>query len=108
MTHVPVCSSSPVYLEDDGTLVYDKVLTSYLGVQHVFLYITLVDDNQSFKNGDWILEKGFIVNEYPDYLTDLDECKLIIASNDTNIGVDEISDELILEYCKNYNKKLNL
>jgi hypothetical protein len=29
--------------------------------------------------GKYHLEKGFIINQFPDYLTDLSECKLIIA-----------------------------
>ena len=46
-------------------------------------YILVVDDSEikdvrPYK-GKWHLEKGYILNKFPDYLTDLSECKLVIA-----------------------------
>ena len=31
--------------------------------------------------GKWHLEKGYIINKFPDYLTDLSECELIVAAS---------------------------
>ena len=31
--------------------------------------------------GKWHLEKGVIINKFPDYLTDLSECELIVAAS---------------------------
>ena len=31
--------------------------------------------------GKWQVEKGYILNQFPTYLTDLSECKLVIATN---------------------------
>jgi hypothetical protein len=31
--------------------------------------------------GKWHLEKGLIINKFPTYLTDLSECKIIIAAS---------------------------
>ena len=46
-------------------------------------YLLVVDDSEikdvrPYK-GKWQLEKGYILNKFPDYLTDLSECKLVIA-----------------------------
>lgn len=42
-------------------------------------YLLLIDEEAEIKIGDYILEKESIINIFPDYLTDLDECKKIIA-----------------------------
>ena len=31
--------------------------------------------------GKWHLEKGMIINKFPDYLTDLSDCELIVAAS---------------------------
>jgi adenylate cyclase len=41
---------------------------------------TQIKDVRPFK-GKWHLEKGLIINKFPDYLTDLSDCKLIIAAS---------------------------
>lgn len=47
---------------DTPIIVSDKEITDVRGVK-----------------GKWHIEKGYIINQFPDYLTDLSECKLIIA-----------------------------
>jgi hypothetical protein len=37
-----------------------------------------IKDVRPYK-GKYHLEKGYIINQFPDYLTDLSDCKLIIA-----------------------------
>jgi hypothetical protein len=37
-----------------------------------------INDVRPYK-GKYHLEKGYIINQFPDYLTDLSDCKLIIA-----------------------------
>lgn len=43
--------------------------------------ILLVDKNQKLSKGDWHIEKNQIINQFPDYLTDIDDCVKIIASS---------------------------
>lgn len=81
-------------------------------------YLLVVDDSQ-IKDvkpliGKWHLEKGYILNKFPTYLTDLIDCKLVIAHlplNNSSIleGVDlltplEIDEDFnpIGEYTKEY------
>lgn len=42
-------------------------------------YLLLIDEEAEIKRGDYLLEKESIINVFPDYLTDLDECDKIIA-----------------------------
>lgn len=42
-------------------------------------YLLLIDEEAEIKKGDYILEKESIINIFPDYLTDLNECSKIIA-----------------------------
>lgn len=42
-------------------------------------YLLLIEEVAEIKKGDYILEKESIINIFPDYLTDLDECSKIIA-----------------------------
>lgn len=43
--------------------------------------------------GKWHLEKGLIINKFPTYLTDLSECKLIIAAS-PELNLDGIPNSL--------------
>jgi hypothetical protein len=55
-------------------------------------------------NGKWQLEKGQILNKFPDYLTDLSECKLVILTTDKDLikdGVQAIDDEFLEWFIKN-------
>lgn len=44
--------------------------------------------------GKWQVEKGYILNQFPTYLTDLSECKLVIATNNPNIDIPQVVDEV--------------
>jgi hypothetical protein len=72
--------------------------------QHI--YIT---NNEEIKDvrqhlGEWQLEKGQILNKFPNYLTDLSECKLVIMTTDPDLiadGVQAIDDEFLEWFVKN-------
>lgn len=51
-----------------------------LNTEHYFLVVSYeeIKDVRLFK-GKWYLEKGKILNVFPNYLTDLSECKLVLA-----------------------------
>ena len=52
----------------------------------------------------WHLEKEQILNKFPDYLTDLSECKLIILTTDQDLikdGVQAIDNDFLEWYVKN-------
>lgn len=56
--------------------------------------------------GKWHLEKENMLNKFPNYLTDLSECKLIILTTDQDLineGVQPISDEFLEWFVKNPN-----
>ena len=44
-------------------------------------------------NGEWQIEKGYILNKLPTYLTDLSECRLVIVTNNLNIDIPQILEE---------------
>jgi hypothetical protein len=51
-------------------------------------YGVLVDEKAKIKEGDWILEKGLIINQFPNYLTDLSECnKILFAEKELGLDV---------------------
>jgi hypothetical protein len=54
--------------------------STHLKNQHLYL---LSDDE--IKEGDWFLEKGLRISIFPNYLTDTNECKKIIATTDKNL-----------------------
>ena len=56
--------------------------------------------------GKWHLEKENILNKFPDYLTDLSECKLVIMTTDQDLikdGVQEIDAEFLEWFVNNPN-----
>jgi len=70
------------------------------------IYITSDEEIKDVRlhNGKWHLEKGNILNKFPDYLTDLSECKLVIMTTDQDLiedGVQAISDEFLEWFVKN-------
>jgi len=72
--------------------------------QHI--YITSDEDIKDVRphKGKWQLEKGQILNKFPDYLTDLSECKLVIMTTDQDLiadGVQAIDDEFLNWFVKN-------
>lgn len=53
---------------------------------------TVVKDVRSFI-GKWHLEKGQIINKFPTYLTDLGECKIILAASE-ELNLDGVPTDL--------------
>lgn len=52
----------------------------------------IINDVRPFM-GRWQIEKGYILNKFPTYLTDLSECRLVIATNNSNIDLPQVVDE---------------
>jgi hypothetical protein len=72
------------------------------------LFITSDEEIKDVRphKGKWQLEKGEILNKFPNYLTDLSECKLVIMTTDQDLikdGVQEIDDEFLKWFVKNPN-----
>ena len=89
--------ASNLHLEE-GQLISPK------NYQHI--YITSDEEIKDVRpqNGKWQLEKGQILNKFPDYLTDLSECKLVIMTTDQDLindGVQAIDNEFLEWFVKN-------
>jgi hypothetical protein len=58
------------------------------------IYITSDEEIRDLRphKGKWHLEKEQILNKFPNYLTDLSECKLIILTTDPNLIADGIEE----------------
>ena len=70
------------------------------------IYITSDEEIKDVRphKGKWQLEKEQILNKFPNYLTDLSECKLVIMTTDPDLiadGVQSISDEFLEWFVKN-------
>ena len=68
--------------------------------EYVNVYITSDEEIKDVRphKGKWHLEKENILNKFPDYLTDLSECKLVIMTTDDDLindGVQAIDDEFL-------------
>jgi len=75
-------------------------------VLHQYLYITSDEEIKDVRphKGKWQLEKGQILNKFPNYLTDLSECKLVIMTTDPELiadGVQPIDNEFLEWFVKN-------
>lgn len=90
----------------------ELVLSKYMEVNEGFtefnqhIYITSDEEIKDVRPyvGNWHLEKGNVLNKFPDYLTDLSECKLVILTTDPDLikdGVQTIDDEFLQWYVKN-------
>ena len=80
-----------------------KVRTNHEGFH---IYITSDEEIKDVRphKDKWQLEKGSILNKFPDYLTDLSECKLVIMTTDPDLiadGVQAIDDEFLNWFVKN-------
>ena len=70
------------------------------------IYITSdeeIKDVRPYKD-KWQLEKGQILNKFPNYLTDLSDCKLVIMTTDQDLikdGVQAIDDDFLEWFVKN-------
>lgn len=74
--------------------------------EYVNVYITSDEEIKDVRphKGKWHLEKENILNKFPDYLTDLSECKLVIMTTDQDLikdGVQEIDAEFLEWFVKN-------
>ena len=72
------------------------------------IYITSDEEIKDVRphKGKWHIEKENILNKFPDYLTDLSECKLVIMTTDQDLindGVQAIDDEFLKWFIKNPN-----
>ena len=99
---IPTDKPSRLHLQN-GNLVLHR-LQYTLVAQHI--YITSDEEIKDVRpqNGKWQLEKGQILNKFPDYLTDLSECKLVILTTDQDLikdGVQAIDDEFLEFFVKN-------
>jgi hypothetical protein len=70
------------------------------------IYITSDEEIKDVRphDGKWQLETGQILNKFPNYLTDLSECKLVIMTTDQDLikdGVQAIDDEFLEWFVKN-------
>ena len=90
-----------------NVLVFTKEFCRNYGKQvNRNIYITSdegIKDIRPYK-GKWQLEKGQILNKFPNYLTDLSECKLVIMTTDQDLiknGVQAIDDDFLEWYVKN-------
>jgi hypothetical protein len=93
--------------EDDLQLYYSKD-KNRIGsiISNKNIYITSDEEIKDVRphKGKWQLEKGQILNQFPDYLTDLSECKLVIMTTDPQLiadGVQAIDDEFLEWFVKN-------
>jgi hypothetical protein len=104
---LPIEKRSFIYKDIKGNFGFSKdwikIPTSRIN-QHI--YITSDEEIKDVRphKGKWQLEKGLILNKFPDYLTDLSECKLIILTTDQDLindGVQAIDDEFLEWFVKN-------
>ena len=76
--------------------------------EYVNVYVTSDEEIKDVRlhKWKWHLEKGNILNKFPNYLTDLSECKLVIMTTDQDLindGVQEIDDDFLEWFVKNPN-----
>lgn len=74
--------------------------------EYVNVYVTSDEEIKDVRphKGNWHLEKENILNKFPDYLTDLSECKLVIMTTDKDLikdGVQPIPDEFLEWFINN-------
>jgi hypothetical protein len=96
---LPTDKPSRLHLGESGLVLCDFVFDkSTINAQHI--YITSDEEIKDVRphKGKWHLEKGQILNKFPNYLTDLSECKLVILTTDPDLikdGVQEIDNEFL-------------
>ena len=86
--------------------LFDRLMPNILDSENQNIYITSDEEIKDVRphKGKWQLEKGQILNKFPDYLTDLSECKLVIMTTDQDLikdGVQPIADEFLEWFVKN-------
>jgi hypothetical protein len=105
---IPTDKASRLMIDTiENKLYFQPILhekTANVLTQHI--YITSDEEIKDVRphKGKWQLEKGQILNKFPDYLTDLSECKLVILTTDPELiadGVQAIDDEFLEWFVKN-------
>jgi hypothetical protein len=103
-------TDKPSYLyKDMEVLFYNKDFVDIPMLRkNQNIYITSYEEIKDVRphKGKWQLEEGEILNKFPNYLTDLSECKLIIMTTDPELiaeGVQAIDDEFLEWFVKNPN-----
>jgi hypothetical protein len=102
----PTEKPSRLHLKSDGFYL-TKEENSFIPYSYPQdIYITSDEEIKKVKQhkGKWHLEKGKILNWFPNYLTDLSECKLVILTTDPDLindGVQAIPDEFLEWFVKN-------
>jgi len=96
---LPTEKPSRLHLIEDTLTITSEYKNSVCDAE-VNIYITSDEEIKDVRphKGKWQLEKGLILNKFPDYLTDLSECKLIILTTDQDLindGVQAIDDEFL-------------
>jgi hypothetical protein len=82
----------------------DTIPKDYYKKYNIYITSDLEIKDVRPHKGKWQLEKGQILNKFPDYLTDLSECKLVILTTDQDLiadGVQSIDDEFLEWFVKN-------
>ena len=79
---------------------FTKSDLDFILAEFVNIYITSDEEIKDVRphKGKWQLETGQILNKFPNYLTDLSECKLVIMTTDEDLikdGVQAIDDEFL-------------
>ena len=103
---LPTDKPSRLFVDiDDNKLKITQPLSGeYMMNQNI--YITSDEEIKDVRphKGKWQLEKGEILNKFPNYLTDLSECKLVIMTTDPDLiadGVQAIDDDFLEWFVKN-------
>jgi hypothetical protein len=103
---LPTDKPSRLFVDiDDNKLKITQPLSGeYMMNQNI--YITSDEEIKDVRphKGKWQLEKGQILNKFPNYLTDLSDCKLVIMTTDQDLikdGVQAIDDEFLEWFVKN-------
>ncbi len=99
---LPTNKPSRLYFWEDK-LVFGRLATTPMNRN---IYITSDEEIRDVRphKGKWHLEGGNILNKFPNYLTDLSECKLVIMTTDQELikdGVQAIPDEFLEWFVKN-------
>ena len=103
---LPTEKPSRLYLTTHEYIFEEGYSLSTDECQNKHIYITSDEEIKDVRphKGKWQLETGQILNKFPNYLTDLSECKLVIMTTDQDLikdGVQAIDDEFLEWFVNN-------
>jgi hypothetical protein len=107
---LPTDKPSRLRIGDNRNFVFGLMQSAIVSKNDSFtnqhIYITSDEEIKDVRphKGKWQLEKGQILNKFPNYLTDLSECKLVILTTDQDLikdGVQAIDDTFLEWFVKN-------